>query len=190
MHGSLFFDPASLGSCGRNVIIGRTVRIRYPELVHIGDDCIIDDFTYISTAMELDRFVHIAAGCKVIGGRSCKVRMGSFSTLAPNVILSAGSDDYGGGIATPFVPAEYKGNAKYGDITIGRHCIVGSGSVLLPKVTLADGASVGALSLVKRDLKLWTLYAGIPARALGPRDKKGILAFERRFLSLEGTDRV
>ena len=32
---NLFFDLSKLKSCGANVIIGKTVRIRYPELVEI-----------------------------------------------------------------------------------------------------------------------------------------------------------
>lgn len=181
MSKNLFFDLRKLGSCGKNVIIGRTVRIRYPELVHLGDNCIIDDFTYISTALRLAGYVHIAAGCKLIGGRKCLVSMDRFSTLAPNVVLSAGTDDYRGGIATPFVPEKYKGNAEYGNIVIGCHCIVGASTVVLPRVRFADGASVGALSLVKQNLKAWTLYAGIPARELGRRDKAGILKAEKKF---------
>ncbi|HLA91772.1 MAG TPA: hypothetical protein VJL28_15195 [Gemmatimonadaceae bacterium] len=179
----MFFDPRTLGSCGKNVIIGRTVRIRHPELVRIADNCIIDDFTYVSTALELSEYVHIAAGCKLIGGPKCVVSIDSFSTLAPNVVLSAGTDDYHSGIATPLVPDKYKGNAEYGSIVIGRHCIVGSSTVVLPSVRLADGVSIGALSLVKKNLKAWTIYAGIPARALGPRDKHGILAAEKAFLN-------
>lgn len=177
----MFFNRRDLGACGKNVIIGRTVRIRYPELVHIGDNCIIDDFTYISTSLYLDNYVHIASGSKLIGGRRSSVKMACFSTLAPNVVLSAGSDDYYGGIATPFVPTHYKGAVEYGTIAIGRHCIIGSGAVVLPDVTIADGAAVGALSLVKRSLRSWTLYAGIPVRELKSRKKRQILAFERSF---------
>ena len=93
MSGNLFFDEASLAHRGKNVIIGKTVRIRYPELVRLGDNVIIDDFTYISTALECDDYVHISAGAKLIGGRQATVRFGQFSTLAPNVVLAAGSDD-------------------------------------------------------------------------------------------------
>jgi acetyltransferase-like isoleucine patch superfamily enzyme len=181
MAKNLFFDLRKLGDCGKNVIIGRTVRIRYPELVRIGDNCIIDDFTYISTALDLVEYVHIAAGCKLIGGRRCRVSMGRFSTLAPNVVLSAGSDDYRGGMATPFVPEKFKGGAEYGDIEIGPHCIVGAATVVLPRVRFGDGAAVGALSLVKKNLPAWTLFAGIPAREIGKRDKRKILAAEAAF---------
>ena len=179
---NLFFKLSSLKHLGQNSIVGRTVRIRYPELVSIGDNCIIDDFTYISTSLTLDGNGHIAAGCQLIGGPNCTVSLGRFSTLAPNVVLAAGSDDYVAGIATPMVPHEFKGNCEYGDIRIGRHCIVGAGSVILPRVTLHDGSAVGALSLIKQDLEPWTLYAGIPAQSLKKRDKETILQLEKRYL--------
>lgn len=181
MQEHLFFDPKKLGSCGTGVIIGMTVRIRYPELVHIGDNCIIDDFTYISTGLVLAGYNHIAAGCKLIGGKKCRVKMGEFSTLAPNVVLSAGSDDYWNGVATPFVPERFKGAAQFGEIEIGRHSIVGAGSVVLPGARFREGSAVGALSLVKSDLSPWELYVGIPARPIGRRNMDSILEAERAF---------
>ena len=40
---NIFFDKKLLKKCGDNVIIGKTVRIRYPHLVETGDNVIIDD---------------------------------------------------------------------------------------------------------------------------------------------------
>ena len=71
MQENIFFDLNKLKSLGKNVIIGKTVRIRYPELVEIGNNVIIDDFTYISTQLKLHSNVHISAGCKIIGGQKC-----------------------------------------------------------------------------------------------------------------------
>ena len=181
MTENIFFDLKKLNSIGNNVIIGKTVRIRYPELVSIGDNCIIDDFTYISTQLVLENNVHISAGCKLIGGPKCKVTMRSYSTFSPNVVVAAGSDDYVGGIATPMVPDEVKGDATYGNVMIGRHSIVGSGSVILPDVTFGEGAAAGALSLIKSDLEPWWLYAGIPAKKIKQRDKEKILALEKKI---------
>ncbi len=178
---NIFFDTGKLKKCGKNVIIGKTVRIRYPELVEIGDNVIIDDFTYISTQLILHDNVHISSGSKIIGGRGAKVEMKPFSTLAPNVVLSAGTDDYVGGIATPMVPMEYKGDAVIGNIILNKHCIVGAGSVVLPNVTFHDGACLGALSLANRDLEAWQLYAGIPARLIKARNKKQILEYESKL---------
>lgn len=179
---NIFFDLRQLKRIGKNVIIGKTVRIRYPELVEIGDNVIIDDFTYISTALKIENYVHISAGAKIIGGKTCTVGFGSFSTLAPNVTLAAGSDDYMAGLATPLVDAKFKGQPEYGDIKLGKHVIVGAGSVVLPGVNLQEGSSVGALSLVNFDLEAWTLYAGIPAKAVRMRDKAKISKLEQDFL--------
>ena len=178
---NIFFDISKLKSCGKNVIIGKTVRIRYPELVEIGDNSIIDDFTYISTQLILSSNVHISPGCKIIGGRGSYVEIGEFSTLAPNVTLSAGSDDYIGGIATPMVPLKYKGDVEIGEIIFGKHCIVGANSVVLPNVVFNDGASLGALSLAKSNLESWCLYAGAPSRKIKNRNKDKILKFEKEF---------
>lgn len=185
MEGNIFFDVSKLKSCGKNVIIGKTVRIRYPHLVSIGDNCIIDDFTYISTALTLEGYNHISAGCKIIGGAESSLVMRPFSTFSPNVVIAAGSDDYTGGIATPLVGKQYKGNVVQGEVIIGRHCIVGSGSVVLPNTVLEDGASVGALSLVNKSLDAWTLYAGVPARKIRDRRRDEILQLEKEFLSNE-----
>jgi acetyltransferase-like isoleucine patch superfamily enzyme len=180
---NIFFNFKDLKYLGNNVIIGKTVRIRYPELVSIGDNCIIDDFTYISSALEIVGNVHISSGTKIIGGKNSLVTIEEFSTTAPNVVLSAGSDDYLDGIATPMVPLKYKASATIGTIQIGRHCIIGSGAVVLPNVRFYDGASVGALSLVKNNLKAWTLYAGIPARKIKMRNQENIMQLERNFLN-------
>jgi len=178
---NIFFDLGKLKHCGENVIIGKTVRIRRPELVSIGDNCIIDDFCYISTRLTLESNVHISSGCKIIGGREAHVSFAPFSTLSPNVVLAAGSDDYVGGIATPMVPEEFKGDCEIGEIRLGRHSIVGANSVVLPNVVFGEGAAVGALSLAKQDLAPWTLYAGIPAREIKKRSREKIEQLEREW---------
>ena len=181
MSENIFFDRSALKKCVTNVIIGKTVRIRYPELVSISDNVIIDDFTYISTALEISDHVHIASGCKIIGGTQASVSMGSFSTLAPNVVLSAGSDDYWSGIAGPLVPKKYKGNFEIGSIIIGNRSIVGANTTVMPNVVFHVGAAVGAQSLVKESLRAWSLNAGIPSHIIGERDYKEILKLESLY---------
>lgn len=178
MSENIFFDLSKIRRIGRNVIIGKTVRIRYPELVEIGDDVIIDDFSYISTSLFIEGNVHIAAGAKLIGGKNSQIRIGEFSTLAPNVVMAAGSDDYISGIASPLVPIEYKGNVQIGKIELGRHCIVGANTTVLPNVRFEDGAAVGAQSLVKNNMAAWSLFGGVPARYLKSRKRDEILRLE------------
>lgn len=179
---NIFFDENLLKRRGKNVIIGKTVRIRHPELVELGDNVIIDDFCYISTALKLGSYCHISPGCSIIGGPEAYVEFGDFSTTAPNVVLVAGSDDYHSGIASVSVPAKYRGNLTIGKIIIGRHCIIGTASTVLPNVTFHDGSTLGAHSLAKKDLEPWMLYVGIPAKSLGMRNKEEILELEQAFM--------
>ena len=180
---NIFFDKNQLKKCGKNVIIGKTARIRYPELVSIEDNVIIDDFCYISTQLKISSYVHISSGCKIIGGEKSKVSFNNFSTLSPNVVLAAGSDDYLSGLATPIVDEKFKGNISTSHIRIGKHVIIGSNSVVLPGVVFNDGSSLGALSLAKHDLDSWCLYAGIPSKKIKKRLKGDILSLEKAFLS-------
>lgn len=178
MSGNIFFDVKRLKYLGKNSIIGKTVRIRYPELVEIGDNCIIDDFTYISTSLKIGPMVHISANCSIIGGQNSSVCIEKFSTLAPGVVIAAGSDDYKSGLATPMVQSKFKGQAIRGDIVIGEHCIIGSGSVVLPNVLIGSYTAVGALSLVKSNLDSGFVYAGVPVRQISKRDVDAISELE------------
>lgn len=178
---NIFFDTNLLKKCGKNVIIGKTARIRYPELVELGDNVIIDDFCYISTSLKISSYVHISSGCKIIGGKDCSVSFGKYSTLSPNVVIAAGSDDYYGGIATPLVPEKYKGRVQRGDIEINEHCVVGSNSTLLPNVNMRLGSVLGAQSLLNTSPEAWSVYAGSPASKIGVRDQKKILDLQRSF---------
>ena len=45
---------------------------------------------------------------------------------------------------------------------------------MLPGVTVAEGASVGAMSLVLRDLEPWIMYFGAPCRKTRERSKRAL----------------
>jgi acetyltransferase-like isoleucine patch superfamily enzyme len=64
---------------------------------------------------------------------------------------------------------------------VARHAVLGANSVIVPGGSLGEGATVGALSLVKTPLEPWTVNAGIPTRVIGQRDRDGVLAEERRL---------
>lgn len=51
-------------------------------------------------------------------------------------------------------------------VHIGNKAWIGFGSILLPGVTVGEGAVVGAGSVVTRDVPPWTVAAGNPARVI------------------------
>jgi dTDP-4-amino-4,6-dideoxy-D-glucose acyltransferase len=68
------------------------------------------------------------------------------------------------------------------DVIIGKHVIVGSGSVILPGVTLEIGVAVGALSLVNKNCSEFSVYMGTPAKKIKER-KRDLLELEKQFLN-------
>lgn len=175
---NIFFDPADLKYVGKNVIIGKTVRIRYPELVSISDNSIIDDFTYISTALDMGSFSHIGPGCSILGGKKAKLTISDFVNIAPSCQIVSGSNDYtGGGLVGPAIPKPYCGKAQIEEITLKNHCLLGAQTVVLPGVNMPEGMATGAFTLVKKaKYKNWTVYVGIPCKELCKRDGSDIIA--------------
>lgn len=68
-----------------------------------------------------------------------------------------------------------------GCCNVGRHCIVGTNLLVFPGVTLAEGCSVGAMSMVTKSTEPWSVYFGAPARKLKAR-RKDLLALEQEYL--------
>jgi len=85
----------------------------------------------------------------------------------------------------PTVPDRYR-RPQRGAIKLGRHAIVGAGSVVLPGVELGEGAAVGALSLVSRSLPPWTVSVGVPARPKKERRRTEIERLERELRAEAG----
>ena len=82
-------------------------------------------------------------------------------------------------MTSPMIPDEYK-NLQKAPVYIGRHAIIGSGSVILPGSEIGEGCAVGSLSLIKNALDAWWIYAGIPAKKLKERSK-GLLEKEKEW---------
>ena len=78
------------------------------------------------------------------------------------------------------VPERYK-KVSHDPVFLGKHVIVGSGSVILPGVTLHEGVAVGALSLVKCDCAAFGIYVGTPAKRVRARSRK-LLDLEKQFM--------
>jgi acetyltransferase-like isoleucine patch superfamily enzyme len=168
-------------SVGQDVTIWPRAHIVGAEHISIGDSVIIDDFVFLmaSAPCQIGSFVHISSGAAITGGGEFVAE--DFATLSGGTRVYTWNDDYlGGSLANSAIPAPYRAPAP-SFVRMGRHAIVGANSVVLPGVAIGEGAAVGALSLVNRDLKPWTVYAGSPARPLRERPSKKILALEAQL---------
>ena len=176
-------EAMGFAALGRNVKISDKASIYMPEQMSIGDNCRIDDFCVVSGRITMGRNVYIGPLSLVAGG-SPGITFGDFVTFAWRTQVFSQSDDYSGETMTnPTVPARYKAEIKKA-VHVGRHSIVGAGSIIGPGVQLAEGTSVGAASLVLRDTDPWSIYVGNPARRLKNRDRS-LLAHEAAYLAGE-----
>lgn len=172
-------------SLGENVKISQKASIYDPEKIKIGNNSRIDDFCVVSGKVEIGNFVHITPFCLIAGG-SKGVYLADFSALAYGVKVFSQSDDYSGETMTNSnIPKQFKNETKKA-VHIGKHCIVGAGSIILPGTHLQEGTSVGAMSLVRKSTEPWSIYVGNPAKKLKSRSK-ALLELEKQFLSEAGS---
>jgi galactoside O-acetyltransferase len=167
---------------GKNVSIGRNVYFRYPELIEIGDNVVIDEFCYFTTKMSIGSFVHIATSCTSIGGKTSEIIMKDFSGLSAGCRLVCGTDDYTNALTNPTIPVKYRGEVKTGSIILNKHVILGTNTVVHPNIEINEGAATGSMTLVTKDLDNWSIYTGVPAKFFKKRNKDQILKLEKLFL--------
>lgn len=171
-------------SLGENVSISKNCTIIGIPSISIGDNVRIDGYTTIIAVggghLTLGSFIHIGSYCHLSAGAG--ITMEDFSGLSQGVKIYSKTDDYSGAYLTnPMVPDELTG-VSAGEVVLGKHSIVGAGTVILPGVNIGEGSSVGAQSLVTKNLPEWGVYFGCPVKKIKNR-KKNLLELERIFLS-------
>jgi acetyltransferase-like isoleucine patch superfamily enzyme len=170
---------------GRNVKVSRLASIHRPEEISVGDNSRIDDFCAISGKVTIGRNVHIAVHCSIVASED-ELTMGDFSGLAFGCRLFTSSDDYSGrSLTNPTIPRQYK-SIQNGAILLGKHVIIGTNSVVFPGVEIAEGCSIGAMTLVTKSTLPWGIYAGNPARRIKER-RKDLLIHEENYLKTESS---
>ena len=170
------------GHVGKAARISDKASFYNPANIRIGDHTRIDDFCVLSAGeggIEIGRNVHIAVYTSLIG--KGRITLCDFANISSRVAIYSSNDDYSGEWMTNPTVNEAFTNVSHADVTIGRHVIIGSGSVVLPGVEIGEGAAIGSLSLVNRSCLSFGIYAGIPAQKKNERSK-GLLDKEQAFL--------
>ncbi len=176
-------EEIGFASVGDDVMISDRASFYNASKITIGNNTRIDDFCVLSAGVGgifVGNYVHIAVYSSLIGAG--EIRLCDFSNISSRVSIYSSSDDYSGSSMTnPMVPAEFT-HVLEAHVWVGRHVIVGCGSVVLPGVRLDDGVAIGALSLVNRDCEAFGIYAGSPVRRIKSR-KRDLLSFERELIA-------
>jgi len=156
-----------------------SARVLGRENISFGDPVLIDDFVLVIARepMTIGDYVHLACFSSITGG--ARVQIGDFSAVSQGARLLTGTDDFTGwGFGNSTVDEKFR-NTTRAPITLGRFCVIGANAVVLPGVQIGEGATVGAGTVVTRDLEPWGVYLG--NRRIRDRDREGVLENHRRF---------
>jgi dTDP-4-amino-4,6-dideoxy-D-glucose acyltransferase len=174
-----------LANVAGDVSIDRSAIFVSPQGISIGAHTRVDAFSLISgegVGVNIGRNVHVGAGVYIYGRGG--VMISDFAGISARTMIYSASDDFSGAAMTgPTLPDKFTSVVVAG-VKIGRHAIVGAGSIILPGVLIEDCAAIGALTLVKCNVAAFTIVAGSPARVVGARSHL-LLDFERQYLQAD-----
>jgi len=174
-------NQLGLKSIGENVLISEKASLYNPSNISIGSNVRIDDFSILSAGkhgIQVGNYIHIACYTCLIGNG--KITLNDFCNISSRVAIYSSNDDYSGEWMTnPMIPKKYT-NIQEAPVYIGRHVIIGSGSVVLPNVKINNGVAIGALSLIKEDCEKNIIYAGNPAKMISQR-KTNFIQLENKL---------
>ena len=108
--------------------------------------------SYLETDVHLGNFAEISRSRVGTGSKQGHFSFIGDATLGQDVNIGAGT-----------VTANYDGKNKNKTV-IGDHAFIGSDTILRAPVSIGDGASTGAGSVVTKDVEASTTVVGVPAR--------------------------
>lgn len=178
--------PAMFKSCGRRPAFGRSLLIRNPYSISLGNKVLIDDsavldvrghsgsialgdlvsigrFTTIVAKqglVNLEQGVNIGSYCRI--ATQSRVHIGESTLVAAYSYIGPGNHQRGDD-DTPLIEREME---IKGGVSIGKHVWIGAKCTILDGVTIGDRAVIGAHSLVLEDVAEGAVVAGTPAKRI------------------------
>lgn len=164
--------------CVESALRGLLVRIKYRS-VHfssLGSGCkyqfLTSNFSS-SDKISMGDNVHIGPGAMLDGAGG--ISLGEGTILAPAVKVLSRNHNFNEDIqALPFDNV-----VLVAPVGIGRYVWIGTQAVVLPGVTIGDGAVIGAGAVVSKDVPSCAVVVGNPARVVRFRDRERFEALAR-----------
>ncbi|EXF79866.1 galactoside O-acetyltransferase [Colletotrichum fioriniae PJ7] len=138
-----------------------------PRLRHHEDDALLEDYPWIDTPIKMDYGYNVKLGENVyVNSNStwidtCLITVGDRTLIGPNCSFYSGTHPL-----EPRLRNGTRGPESGKPITIGEDCWLGGNVIVLPGITIGKGVTVGAGSVVTKDVPDFVCVAGNPARVI------------------------
>ena len=155
---------------GTNILISRKASIYGAGQMEIGDNVRIDDFCILSGNIKIGSNVHISAYVALYG--KCGIIFEDYTGVSPRSTIFSAMDDFSGDYLIGPIHHEHQINVKGGVVRIKKYAQIGAHCVVFPNITIEEGAVIGAMSLVSKNVSEWGVYVGVPAEFIKFRNNK------------------
>jgi len=152
---------------GAKCRIGRRFDVNKATALRVGTMCEFEHDVFIKVASDGAR---ITLADRVFVGRgvefdiSVELTIGSHTLIAPGCFITDHSHVHGRAATI-----DSQGCVSSA-VRIGRDVWIGANAIILPGVTIEDGAIIGAGAVVNRNVEAYKKVAGVPARLVGARE--------------------
>jgi acetyltransferase-like isoleucine patch superfamily enzyme len=165
-HGDGRFEPSQFRSIGADCVFETGVLVFHPENITLGENIYVGHYAilkgYYKNQMVIGDGTWIGQQCffHSAGGLTIGKNVG----IGPGVkIITSVHDEAGRAVPVLHAPVTFAPVVIEDDVDLGVN------SVILPGVTVAKGAVVGAGAVVNRDVPAYSVVAGVPAKVLRER---------------------
>lgn len=145
----------------KNVQLGKYTEIRANSTL---EDTIVGDFSYMAgynqlNYAEIGKFVSIASFVRINpGNHPCYDRIAQHHFTYRSDMFGLGEDD----------ESIFKWR-KNDRVVIGNDVWIGHNAVIMPGVTIGDGAVIGSCAVVTKNVEPYSIMVGVPAKFLKKR---------------------
>lgn len=144
MEKRLLFYRSTLPHWGERFYVLPNVSFNYPLNLTVGQNVFVNRGAYITAR--------------------APISIGNHVLIGPNVVINSGSHNY----TDPTVLIRDQGH-KLAAIEIGDDVWIGAHAVILPGVSIGNGAIIAAGAVVTRSVAPFSVVAGVPSRPLKGR---------------------
>lgn len=157
--------PGNLGSWIRSIYLG----LRLQEL---GNDCYLDKWSRLYHKKELSIGNRVELNTVEINAKA-GVRIGNDCLIASGTKIWSVNHRF----CDPLIPISQQGY-EHGRVIIGDDVWICSNAIILPGVTIGQGAIIAAGAVVTKNVAPFTVVGGVPARPIAirggnPSDRNG-----------------